>query len=330
MSPPTRTGGWIRRARRWLGPCDCAEPGAIFKEHAEAYQRCRILIPVFYVMLVSAVMQAFPNWEGMMAKPQWKFLWPVAWLDWVPLRGGILAILVFNLCAALAASMFSGSRLARAAAFLGIFQFAALVNSTGKIGHNLHIMVFISFLLVWLPDGWNRSGAPRWVRSSVYLMVSGAQAVLMLSYTMAGLIKVGAGVFQVAAGQSSVFHYDGLARQIADRLLQTGASRPLGEWLIANPVAAWPLMMLVLYIELFAIWAVFRPRLQVFFAAALIVFHAGSYFTMTILFLHHCVLLGLLLAIVPLGSLRWSMRGFVHDLPVIGAGVGWWDRRRKA
>ncbi|HSI09209.1 MAG: hypothetical protein ACAH89_11355 [Rariglobus sp.] len=321
---------WIRRVRHWLGPSDRADTGAIFREHAEAYQRCRMLIPFFYVILVSSMMQAFPWWEVYLSRTQWTLLWPVYWLAWIPLSGGILAILIFSLMSAFAASVFSGSRLVRAAAFLGIFQFAALSNSTGKIGHNLHVMVFISFLLIWLPDGWNRSGAPRWVRSSVYLIVSGAQAVLMLSYTMAGLIKVGAGVFQLAAGQSSVFHYDGLARQIADRLLQTGASRPLGEWLITNPVAAWPLMMLVLYVELFAIWAVFRPRLQVFFAVALIVFHAGSYFTMTILFLNHCVLLGLLLAIVPLGSLRWSARGFVRDLPVIGAVFGRLERKRLA
>ena len=330
VSRSTTPEQWLRRARHWLGPRDHAEPGAVFKEREEAYQRCRLLIPVFYTILVMVAMQTFPGWDGFMAKTQWTLLWPVGWLAWVPLSEGILAILAFNVCGAFAALVFPGSRLFRAAAFLGILQFAALSNSTGKIGHNLHVMVLISFLLIWLPDGWNRSGAPRWVRSSVYLIASGAQAVLMLSYTMAGLIKIGAGVFQLAAGQSSVFHYDGLARQIADRLLQTGASRPLGEWLIANPVAAWPLMMFVLYVELFAIWAVFRPRLQVFFAVALIVFHAGSYFTMTILFLNHCVLLGLLLVTVPLGSLRWSARGFVRDLPVIGAGLGWWERKRKA
>jgi hypothetical protein len=213
--------------------------------------------------------------------------------------------------------------LARAAAFAGVMQFAALSNSTGKIGHSLHVMVLISFLLIWLPDGWHRPGAARWVRNGVCLLVAGAQALLMLSYTMAGLIKIGAGVFQWAAGQHSVFHFDGLARQIADRLLQTGASRPVGEWLVAHPGASWPLMMFVLYIELFAVWAVFRPRLQVFFAVSLIVFHVGSYFTMTILFLNNCILIGLLLATVPLGSPRWTVTGFLRDLPLIGA----WVRR---
>lgn len=330
MNGAVFAGQWMRRARHWLGPSDRSAPGAIFKEHNEAYQRCRMLVPCFYVVLVSAVMQAFPWWESYLVRTQWKFLWPVAWLEWVPLHGGILVLLLFNVSACFSASVFPGSRLARAAAFVGIFQYAALSNSIGKIGHNLHVMVLISFLLIWLPSGWNRTGAPRWVRNGVLVLISGAQAVLMLSYTMAGLIKVGAGVFQMAAGQRSVFHYDSLARQIADRLLQTGASRPLGEWLIVNPVAAWPLMMLVLYVELFAIWAVFRPRLQVFFAVVLIVFHVGSYFTMTILFLHHCVLLGLLLATVPLGSLRWSAGGFVRDLPLIGWAADRCLRRRRS
>jgi hypothetical protein len=319
---------WIRSVRRWLGPRDRAESGEIFKERAEAHQRCRVLIPVFYIVLVYSTMQAFTWWESYLVRTQWKLLWPVGWLSWVPMHAGVLAILVFNLVASLAASVFSGSRLVRLAAFLGMLEFAALSNSIGKIGHNLHVLVLISFLLIWLPTGWNRSDAPRWVRNSVYLLVSGAQGVLMLSYTMAGLIKVGAGLFQLTAGQRSVFHYDSLARQIADRLLQTGSSRPLGEWLILNPVVAWPLMMLVLYIELFAIWVVFRPRLQVFFAVVLIVFHAASYFTMTILFLNHCVLLGLFIGIVPLGSLRWSVRGFVRDLPLVGAGFVWLERRR--
>jgi hypothetical protein len=328
MSRSTLLARWIRGARHWLGPRDRAVPGAIFKEHAEAYQRCRVLIPVFYIFLLYSTLEALPGWSNLMAKTEWKLLWPVGWLTWVPLREGILGILIFNLLTSFAASIFSGSRVARASAFLGMLLFTALSNSTGKVGHNLHVMVLISFLLIWLPAHWNRPDAPRWVRNSVYLLVSGAQGVLMLSYTMAGLIKVGAGLFQLTAGQRSVFHYDSLARQIADRLLQTGSSRPLGEWLIVNPVAAWPLMMLVLYIELFAIWVVFRPRLQVFFAVVLIVFHAASYFTMTIFFLNHCVLLGLFIGIVPLGSLRWSVRGFVRDLPLVGAGFVWLERRR--
>lgn len=310
--------GLLRRFRRrmagsWRGLSD--NP---MRSLDRVHQRASVLVPAVYGVMFFSALNVLPHWEGILGRTQLQLLWPVMWLEWVPMREGILGILVLFLVGTGAAMVFPGSRGARVAAMLGVLLFWALNNSTGKIGHSLHVSLLLSILLVVLPSGWNARDGARPIKLAAAHGLVGMQLVMLLTYSMAGLVKVGAGIFQSVTGQASLFHADSLSRHIADRLLQTGSHTPLGAFLIENPWLGGPLMWGAVYLELFALWAVFRPQLQIPFAVGLIGFHLASFFTMTIIFPQNCVLLGLLLAIGTGLRPRWTVGGFLRELPGIG------------
>lgn len=321
--------GWIQGLRKVRGALGSAHPmaGPIFRRQEQGFHFCRMLVPAFYGLMFFSAMQILPFWEGIMSRTQLQLLWPVMWLDGILMQEGILGILILYLVGSGLAMVLPQWFVIRLLAFLGVFSFWALNNSTGKIGHSLHLMILISFVLLWLPTGWHSPNASRMIRSSLLWVIGGAQAVMLLSYSMAGLVKLIAGLAQLVQGEPNVFFPDALARHVADRLLQTGSESWVGEILIDHLWISGPLMWFTLYIEFFAIWAVFRPRLQPWFAAALISFHIGSYFSMTIIFPQNCVLLGLFLAAQPTvgGWQKLDIRKLLEDLP----GMGWCFRFRS-
>ena len=86
-----------------------------------------------------------------------------------------------------------------------------------------------------------------------------------------------------------------LGSHVALRLLQTQSRSALGPWIIHHPWLTWPGLPAAIYLELFSFWIAFRPALQRSWAAGLILFHLGTFFTMTITFPQSSFLLALLL-----------------------------------
>jgi hypothetical protein len=314
----------LRKIRHWVGQPVATSLTGLFTDQTHAFVRAQWVIRAFYGFLAFLPISLLPEWNNMAGYTPRELLWPVAWLAWVPLRQGILAILLLYLVGGIVGALLPQSRAARVVAFLGIFQFWAFNNSFGKIGHSLHCVLLIAFVLIFLPGGWQQLKVScRLTRQNTILAFWTAQGVIMMSYTMAGLIKVIAGFYQMALGQPFVFSPSALSRHVADRLLQTNSTSWLGDLLIANTWAAWPLMLGTVYLELFAIVTLFRPQLQWFFVAGLVSFHVASYFTMTIIFPENCFLLILFCAGMPLLRGRWNWLGFLHALPLFGNILRW-------
>ncbi len=56
-------------------------------------------------------------------------------------------------------AFFASTRTARVVVFTGMLEYFALRNSFGKIGHSTHLFVMTSFVLIFLPAGWQRPAA---------------------------------------------------------------------------------------------------------------------------------------------------------------------------
>ncbi len=302
--------------------------GAVFTDGAEglfrgqtsSFHRCVAVVWAFYAVQFFDAVMLLKEWGGIMSRPAPDPLWPVIWLAWLPeaqAGAGVVFILSLYLFGSLGAVMVPGSRTARALAFLALLQWVAYNNSFGKIGHSMHLMIYVGFLLVFLPSGWNLDGARRAVRQSVLNVHWACLATIMLTYSLAGLIKVWVGLGQWAVGQHSLFSPDALARQVADRLIQTNSTSFLGEWFITYSGWTFLLMLPTVALEVLAFWAAFRPALRAPFALGLLMFHLASFFAMTIIFQHACALL-VLFACVPLRgeSFTWSQR--IAALPGVG------------
>lgn len=306
----------VRRLRRFLaGPSREVEVD-IFARQTAASARVIVLVRLYYVALSYFAVTLLPEWDGFLHHPGLDPLWPVAWLPWFPAEEGRAAILLLYLGGTVLASFVPGSRLARALAWLGLFEFVAFNNSFGKIGHSLHAALLVGFVLVFLPSG-DRRDSRLWRQKTVHVFWL-AQLVFLLVYSMAGLGKICGFFYQLFAGQMTLLNPHSFAAQVAERLLQTDMNSALGDWIIRWYWVGWPFYLGMVYIQFFSLWAAFRPRLLRPWALALVLFHVGSYFIFTIIFAPNILLIGLFLIAAPLARPIGLGPRFWGDLPLVG------------
>ena len=270
----------------------------------------------YYAVVLFFAAATLPDWSGYLDRREVLTLWPVWWLEAVPLRVGMLGILAGYLAAAFLGAVFPDRRWARTLVFVGLLEFVALDNSFGKINHNHHLWALTAFLLVFLPDAPART-ANRATRQRFAIIFWSCQAIVLLTYTMSGVGKVAGAAYQLFTGQNNILMPAGCASIIANRLLQTNSSSWLGPWLIAHPWFGRPLMLATVYLELFAFWAAFRPSLQRWWAAGLILFHVGVYLVMSIAFSPAVMLVGLLFLASPFRGEEPSYAVVIKQLPVL-------------
>lgn len=277
------------------------------------------IIQCFYFVALLLCMFEIPNWQFFFSTAGFSPLWPVVWLNHVPLQEGITAILGFYLVAALAAATWPESRWIRIALFIALLEITAYRNSFGKIGHSNHLMLLISAVLIFLPRGWDlREGMSRMQRMKLFYIFWTCQALLLLTYTLSGLGKIVVGTYQMLQGKISVFHPQALAIHIAERLLQTNSISLVGDWFVSHYWIGWPMMLGAIYLQFFSLWVVFRPTLQNSWTLALIGLHLGIYFTMTILFPVNGFLLALFFLASPFNPKEWSSKNILKSLPIVG------------
>lgn len=301
----------LRRCRRLLAG-GSAPPGGghPLREQARRFTLAQTLVRGFYAFLLYFAVSGCSHFGDYLMRRVDAPLWPVAWLPRLHGTAGVRLLLAGYTLTNLLGAFFAASRTVRAAVFLGMLEFAALTNSFGKIGHSLHGLVLVSGLFVLLPPGWTLPAAcaPRALRQQVLLVVWLAGAALLLTYTMSGLSKLGGAGVQLLHGEPNVFLPGAFGAHIAQRLLQSGSQSTLGDWIIHHPDLTWPLMPAAVAVETAAFLAAFRPALGRPLAALLIVFHVGTYFTMTIIFPQSCFLLALFFFASPFepANLRWQ------------------------
>ena len=111
-----------------------------------------------------------------------------------------------------------------------------------------------------------------------------------------------------------------MAHQIAAKLLDVDATTYLGPFLIDFYLLGWPMMILTLYLEVFALWAVFRPSLHQLWGLGLILFHVFSHLALGVGFTQNALWLTLFFVLSPLlclGLAALAMSTAYHCLTVL-------------
>lgn len=286
-----------------------------------ALPHAQMLVRAFYALLAFLMAQALPDFEGLTRERALLELWPVAWMEWLPPgRGAVIVFLAF-VGASLIGVVAPGPRWVRVLVFLALLQYVALRNSEGRVSHGLHLPLLVALVFIFLPRGWQRTRLPDAdLARQTALVLRAAQAVILLTYTMSGLGKLGASVFELASGQISSFHPSGFQRLIAARLLETSSSSPAANWIIAAPSwVSWPLLPATIYFQLCAVCVAFRPSLHRPWGVVLILFHLGTAFILTIHFPYSVFMLALLLVASPFAPPRFDVRQVLTDLPLLSA-----------
>lgn len=321
-----------RSLRRWLaGPAErgARRPGSAegapsiarpLRRARAASVRAEALLRVFYVFPAFWFATHLDELSPLLDPRETALVWPVAWLELVGVHRFSPVVFAFGLGTALLGVLAPQLRVVRVAVLVGLLEVLALKYSFGKIHHLMHGWLYASFIFAFfLPNAaFAPERASRVERQSGLLAIQAAQAMVALTYSLAGLGKLLGAVYQAALGQITPLHPSALALHIADRLLQTHPESVLGPFMIDHALALWPMMLATLYLQLFAFVAAFRPRLHRLWGFGLIGFHVVTALSMTIDFSPNILLLGLLFLASPTAPRE---RPTVQDLPGVG-GVG--------
>ena len=337
----------LRRCRRFFaappGPAGRADaaPARLFHEHTRRFTAAQTLVHGFYAFLLYLAVTQLTELHDLAGRSMFLPLWPVRWLGWLPAsataaNGGtpaaVRALFFFYLGTSVFGAVCSQWRAARLAAFLGLLEYVALKNSYGKIGHSLHLPLLVAGLMVFLPRGWHRPAplASRALRQGTLLVFWLGGAAVLLSYTMSGIGKLGGALYQIAHWQPNAFTPGALGALIAQRLLQVHSESFLGAWIINHPWLTWPAMPTAVYLEFFSLWIAFRPAAARPWAALLIVFHIGTFFTMTITFPQSCFLLALFFFRSPFAPLTLRWNDLLRSVPLVGEAAEIFSGRQTA
>ena len=323
------------RLRRWLAGASPAASGGAFRAQARRFTVAQVLVRAFYAFLLYlAVSQLSDRLPLLLGNPPAAPLWPAAWLRWSHRStAGPHALMAFYLATSVLGAFTASWRVSRVLTFLGLLEYVAFVNSFGKIGHSLHLPLLVAGVFCLLPAGWDRP-APRVGRrrrQETLLVFWLAQATVLLSYTMSGVAKLAAALYQLLAGQPNAFAPGGLGAIIAERLLATHSTSYFGAWIIHHPCLTWPALPAAIYLESCALLVAFRPALARPWAALLILFHVGTYITMTIIFPASCLLLALFFLASPFEpDPTPSRKRRLLDIPgILGLDKLWPTARRR-
>lgn len=307
----------LRRGRRFFSGGRRGSPAPL-RAQRRAFDAAVTLVSAFYAGNLFFAFQNLRLGSGHLDTRAIEALWPVFWVEPLGIAASVSGMMLLMVVGAAAAALLPGRRVARILAFLGVFFFHAYLNSFGKINHAFHGWILASFLLIFLPDGGRERLARRAASRQRYLNAFwSAMAVQGLTYTLAGSWKALAAIPQALRGEVHSFSPDGLATHIAHRLLQTNSDSLLGPFFIDHAWIGWPSFVFVLYLQVFALWAVFRPSLHRLWGIGLISFHFMVYLTMSIAFGPPVLLLGLCFVCSPFAG-ELDLRAVASELPLFG------------
>ncbi|HEV7671963.1 MAG TPA: hypothetical protein VGS22_25855 [Thermoanaerobaculia bacterium] len=302
----------------------------------ERFIAAQTLVAAYYAVLFFFAAGELFSWPGYLASGDLVPRWPVFWLRFVDAKTGIAAILWLHLLGGILGVTLARYRWARVVVFVSLLEFLAFKFSFGAVNHGDHMGVLVAFVLIFLPAGWHLRGpADRTTRASTLLVFSGTQALILLTYSMAGMWKAGGVLEQWIRGEFVTYlHPQGLAYQVAAKMIEDDAPSMLGPWLVAHPWAGWLPGIAMIYLELFALWVVARPSLHRAWGLGLALFHLGSHLALGVGFPQNILWLSLFLVLSPFQpqdpDWRRSWRSAAGDLPLFGRWLRRFERRAPA
>jgi len=304
--------------RRFLSASDGAPRVNTFLNQTESFKTAYRLVSVFYVCQLYFVSEAFLRWHKFQDVEYILPLWPIFWFDVTGFSAGVNIVMIVFAVGACSSVTFPQNRFCRILAFLGLSFYCALTNSFGTIHQSTQPWVLIAFIFIFLPNGERDARGQRRIFRAKYLSVFfAAQAIILLLFGLAGVWKIIYGVYPSNTSSVSIFSEYGFSYMIAERLIKDGALSPLGPLLIAYPKVSAGMFIVGVYMEVSALFVIFRPVLHrlwgIFFIAMLILNCA----ILNIEFHAIVLLTGLFLILTPFQQESLKIRELVVKMPLI-------------
>jgi hypothetical protein len=301
----------------------------LFVAHRRQAERAASLVFAIYGLCFFRLCQIVGHWSEIR---QWKgaaLLWPVAWMKRLPQGLGADLLFPISLAVGLWVLLQPLNRWARVA-FAGCYlQALALSLSLAKISHSDHVSLWVALLLCLAPHGNPQSFSRIRFRAGWLSVFAGCQYLVALFYSLAGAWKL-LGFLRAPPGWVSLLDFGGLGYSIGVKAGQTGKASFIGHALAAWPWLSTIGVWVILYLQLFSLVAVTRPRTHRIWGVGLIFFHLVTLIGMEVPFLQTIPMLALLWIgspFVPEGS---RLTTTLAELPLIRLAMVVVGRIKKA
>ena len=331
MTPPPR--GWAftaqRRIHRSLWSSPYTHPGEVLSRQFKAYDRAQLVVRLFYGCGLFLAIDAMSDWPALLRADAIASPWPSAWIPSDAVPSVIPWILGAYLGSSVLVAALPTWRAARVVYFLAFVQYVSLISGFGGISHQNHTWLWVSGLLIALPNrGWGKT--TRYEDRHYFLSVIWVcQIVTLFFYMLTGFWKVVFGLHGVFAERASTFGLDGFSVMVAQRDNLFNDEPVLGHFFVSNPVVGWVLFVGTIYIELAALNVAFRPRLHRAWGILLIAFHIGTELAMGFTFPPNVLVAVALFLCSPFAPDRIGVRDAVFDLPGVYAARRFLRRARQ-
>lgn len=287
-----------------------------------------LLSRFFYIFVVFAIATSpLPLDRAYTGGPPTAPLWPIEMIEgltgteWL---AQVTLVSAVGLGFALLAAIQPRHLLWRSGVFLYILIYVALRNSYGSINHGSYYFLYVAFALLFLPPRDKENARSYESTLSCLAVLWLVQTILLLPYTLSG-------VWKIWDSRLDLLTSDSMVRILLKRAVDDAANlAPLLPTVSQHVYLAQFMLLVTVYVELFALLVVVRPHLHRAFGSALILFHLGSDLIMNIRFDSNILMIGVFLVLSPTAPARFSPSGFVQSLPVIGIPVRAWIRRKTA
>lgn len=317
----------LRVARKFLTHKAVDTSVGTIAHQRRAFESAHVLVRVYYGVTLYLLVEHLDLSFGWLALTGLSPLWPVAWVKLTGIPTAVHVIMTVFLIATLLSTLFPEKRVFRALFFVSMLEFAAFHYSVqGDIFHGWHGWLGIGFCFIFLPDGKRGQLQGSITKRQLYLTTFWAALALVLSfYSLSGFWKVIMGGYQLLKGETHSFAVDAMAHHIASDMIAHHMFTPnyankIGSFIVKYPLVGWPMYLSVIYLQLFAFVAAFRPALHRFWGISLIGFHLMSSLTFSIGFTRNVLLLALFLVGSPFVDSKNSWRTVLYNLPLIGWG----------
>ncbi len=291
-------------------------------QHSLAFVQAQWLVRAFYLATLIVAFETGKTFyevalDGGLDTP----LWPIFWVRWLPEELAVGALVIGLFTASLFAVLAPHLRTVRIAVFLLVLMTVAGELSFGYFKHYLHFWIWLSLVFVFFPltKAMPPGALPGPARR--HLVVSwffAAQVMIGIFYSLSGFWKAVRGVV-VPEGNLSSFHPDALPSLVMELWIYGERPTLLSDLFLQHLWIGWPGHLLVIYFELFALVAVFRPEMHRLFGSVLIAFHMSVWLLMGIHFPYQPVALALLFVFSPFAvGRRYGFGTFLYQLPLFG------------
>lgn len=289
---------------------------SLFTDVERSFVQAQVVVRCFYAAMLYVSIDQLQRWQLFEQLTPADTLWPVAWVSLLPWQTALYLVLGLFVIGATFSLIFTERRWARALAFLGCFEFYALYYSFNDISHRDHVFILVAFMLILLTRV-PRSNQTRAAKQTYLLSFFGAQAIIFLTYTMAGLTKLLISIRSFMNGGLTSFHPQTLANTVAAVNWKDNKTL-LGSLFIEYSEFGPLLLTTVVFVELFAFYVAFRPSLHRLYGVFMVGLHIGIAAAIGLFFSTQVLTIALFLVASPFVPNTFRFWATFHDIPMIG------------